>query len=177
MGPVRGSREHRPRERNLDVTKEETLTQFLVEDQTRSYRLAYSILKNRDEALDAVQSAVCRALERQDSLRDPGAVRAWFTRILLNACNDSLRQRGRVVPFPEGGDEPSREDPEPPDEALARQVDALPPEVGTVIKLRFYEELTLKEIGQVTGQNVNTVKSRLYAGLKKLRVAMEGAEI
>ena len=34
--------------------------------------------------------------------------------------------------------------------------------------------VTLREISQVTGWNLNTVKSRLYAGLKKLRVAMEG---
>ena len=159
------------------MTKEETLTSFLIETQARSYRLAYSVLHNRDESLDAVQTAVCRALEHQDSLRDPGAVKTWFTRILMNACNDLLRQRSRVVPFLENGEEPFGEDPEPSDETLARRVDALPREMGTVIKLRFYEELTLKEIGEVTGQNVNTVKSRLYAGLKRLRVAMEGAEI
>lgn len=159
------------------MTKEETLTSFLVETQARSYRLAYSVLQNREEALDAVQAAVCRALERQDSLRDAGAVKTWFTRILMNVCNDALRQRSRVVPFPEHGEEPAREDPEPADETLARRVDALPAEMGTVIRLRFYEELTLKEIGEVTGQNINTVKSRLYAGLRKLRVAMEGAEI
>lgn len=159
------------------MTKEETLTSFLVETQARSYRLAYSVLQNREEALDAVQTAVCRALERQDSLRDPGAVKTWFTRILMNICNDLLRQRSRVIPFPEDGPELSCEDPEPADEALARRVDALPAEVGTVIKLRFYEELTLKEIGEVTGQNISTVKSRLYAGLKKLRVAMEGASV
>lgn len=159
------------------MTKEETLTSFLVENQARFYRLAYSVLKNREEALDAVQAAVCRSLERQDSLRDPRAVKTWFTRILMNTCNDALRQRSRVVPFPEDGPELSCEDPEPSDETLARRVDALPAEVGTVIKLRFYEELTLKEIGEITGQNINTVKSRLYAGLKKLRVAMEGAEI
>ena len=159
------------------MTKEETLTSFLIETQARSYRLAYSVLHNRDESLDAVQTAVCRALEHQDSLRDPGAVKTWFTRILMNACNDLLRQRSRVVPFPENGEEPFGEDPEPSDETLARRVDALPREMGTVIKLRFYEELTLKVIGEVTGQNVNTVKSRLYAGLKRLRVAMEGAEI
>ena len=159
------------------MTKEETLTSFLIETQARSYRLAYSVLHNRDESLDAVQTAVCRALEHQDSLRDPGAVKTWFTRILMNACNDLLRQRSRVVPFPENGEEPFGEDPEPSDETLARRVDALPREMGTVIKLRFYEELTLKEIGEVTGQNVNTVKSRLYAGLKRLRVAMEGVEI
>lgn len=161
-------------ERNMDVTKEEILTQFLIETQDRSYRLAYSLLHDREDALDAVQTAACRALERRDGLRDPGAVRTWFTRILVNACQDILRRRSRVVPFPE--EEPGREDPEPPDESLARRVDALPAEVGTVIRLRFYEELTLKEIGQVTGQNLSTVKSRLYAGLKKLRVAMEGAE-
>ena len=159
------------------MTKEETLTAFLVENQARSYRLAYSVLQNREEALDAVQTAACRALERRDSLRDIGAVRTWFTRILMNVCNDLLRQRSRVASFPEDGPELSCEDPEPPDETLARRVDALPAEVGTVIKLRFYEELTLKEIGEVTGQNLSTVKSRLYAGLKKLRVAMEGAEI
>ena len=159
------------------MTKEETLTSFLVETQARSYRLAYSVLQNREEALDAVQTAVCRALERRDSLRDPGAVKTWFTRILMNTCNDLLRQRSRVIPFPEDGPEPACEDPEPSDETLARRVDALPSEVGTVIRLRFYEELTLKEIGEITGQNINTVKSRLYAGLKKLRVAMEGAEI
>ena len=156
------------------MTKEEKLTEFLIRTQTRSYRLAYSVLQNREDALDAVQTAVCRALERRDSLRDPGAVKTWFTRILLNACQDILRRRARVVPFPE--EEPGQEDPEPPDDSLSRQVDALPREVGTVIKLRFYEELTLKEIGEITGQNLSTVKSRLYAGLKKLRVAMEGAE-
>ncbi len=157
------------------MTKEETLARFLVETQERSYRLAYGTLHNREDALDAVQTAVCRALERQDGLRDIGAVKTWFARILMNVCHDTLRQRGRVVPFPE--EEPGREDPEPRDDSLARRVDALPAEVGTVIRLRFYEELTLREIGEVTGQNINTVKSRLYAGLKKLRIAMEGAEL
>ena len=164
----------RAQERSIVVTKEEILTEFLIETQDRSYRLAYSLLHDREDTLDAVQTAACRALERRDGLRDPGAVKTWFTRILVNACHDTLRRRGRVVPFPE--EEPGREDPEPPDESLARRVDALPAEVGTVIRLRFYEELTLKEIGEVTGQNLSTVKSRLYAGLKKLRVAMEGAE-
>ena len=158
------------------MTKEETLTQFLIGEQDRFYRLAYSTLKNRDEALDAVQTAVCRALERQDSLREIGAVRAWSYRILVNACGDLLRQRSRTVPFPEGA-EPAQEDPDPADDSLARRVDALPPELGLVIKLRFYEELSFKEISQVTGQNLNTVKTRLYTGLKKLRIAMEGADI
>lgn len=158
------------------MTKEDTLTQYLIENQNRFYRLAYGVLKNPDEALDAVQDAVCRALERQDSLRNIEAVRTWFYRILMNICNDALRKKAREVPFPDEL-EPSSEDPEPTDDSLARRVDALPPEMGTIIKLRFYEELSLNEISQITGQNLNTVKSRLYAGLKKLRIAMEGAEL
>ena len=137
--------------------------------------LAYSYLKNREEALDAVQTAVCRAWERQDSLRDPSALHTWFCRILVNACTDLLRQRGRVTYVPlEDLEEGGYEDPLPADDSLAARVDALPPEVAAVIRLRFYEELSLKEISAVTGAPLSTVKTRLYTGLKKLRVSLEG---
>lgn len=160
----------------MSISAESTLEAYLVAEQAKFYRLAYSYLHHQEDALDAVQTAVCRALERQDSLRDPNAVRTWFYHILVNICLDTLRQRKRIVPLSEW-EEAGREDPMPPDGHLARQIDALPAAVGTVIKLRFYEELSLKEISVVTGSNVNTVKSRLYAGLKKLRISMEGAEI
>ena len=148
--------------------KEERLESYLTGGQAGFYRLAYSYLQNREEALDAVQTAVCRALERQDSLRDEAALGTWFTRILVNTCMDLLRQRKRVTFVP----------PEALDSgALNRRVNALPPEVQTVVKLRFYEDMSLKEISEVTGWNLNTVKSRLYAGLKKLRISLEGVSM
>lgn len=157
--------------------QDEVLTTFLVEEQARFYRLAYSYLKNREEALDAVQTAVCRALERRDSLREQSAMRAWFCRILVNVCTDQLRQRKRTADQPpEDWNTGSYEDPLPEDDSLARRVEALPPEIGTVIRLRFYEELSLKEIGAVQGCPLSTVKTRLYTGLKKLRISLEGAE-
>ena len=157
--------------------KEQKLTAFIVENQARFYRLAYSYLKNREEALDAVQTAVCRALEKQDSLQDADALRTWFYRILVNVCMDQLRRRKRVtlVP-PEALDAGSYEDPLPADSTLAQRGDALPAEVGTIVKLRFYEELSLKEISAVTGVPLSTVKTRLYTGLKKLRVTLESEE-
>lgn len=155
--------------------REALLTDYFTREQARFYRLAYSYLKNREEALDAVQTAVCRAWERQDSLRDLSALRTWFCRILVNACTDLLRQRGRVTYVPlEDLEEGGYEDPLPADDSLAARVDALPPEVSTVIRLRFYEELSLKEISAVTGAPLSTVKTRLYTGLKKLRVSLEG---
>lgn len=163
---------------HVSAIREEQLTAFLVEEQARFYRLAYSYLKDREEALDAVQTAVCRALEKQDSLREPSAMRTWFYHILVNVCTDQIRRRKRVtfVP-PEALDTGSYEDPLPPDGSLAGRVDALPVEIGTVIKLRFFEELSLREISTVTGCPLSTVKSRLYTGLKKLRISLEGANI
>ena len=154
---------------------EKQLTDYLVEDQARFYRLAYSYLHDREEALDAVQTAVCKALEKQDSLRDAAAMRTWFYSILVNVCTDVLRQRKLVtlVP-PEALDAGSYEDPLPEDGSLAKRVDALPPEVATIVKLRFYEDLSLKEISQIVDCQLSTVKTRLYTGLKKLRIAVEG---
>ena len=165
-------------ERTMYVSKirETRLTTFLVENQARFYRLAYSYLHNREDALDAVQAAVCKALEKQDSLKDADAMRTWFYRILVNVCTDLLRGRKREAPIaPEDLDPGSYEDPLP-DDTLARRVEALPPEFRAVIRLRFYEELPLKEIGDALNCPLSTVKTRLYTGLKKLRVSLEGEE-
>lgn len=159
----------------MSSSGEGALIAYITQEQARFYRLAYSYLKDREDALDAVQTAVCRALERQDSLRSAAAMRGWFYRILINTCMDSLRGRGRCLPLEQWTD-PGSEDPLPEDGSLTQRVDALPEAVGTVIKLRFYEELSLREIAEATGCSINTVKSRLYSGLKKLRIAMERAE-
>ena len=161
----------------MNTVREDILTSFLVEDQARFYRLAYSYLKNREDALDEVQTAVCRALENQDLLQTPAAMRTWFYRILVHVCTDQLRRRKTVVFLPpEALDAGSYEDPLPEDGSLNRRVEALPPEIATIVRLRFYEELSLKEISEVTGWNLSTVKTRLYTGLRKLRISMEGAE-
>ena len=80
----------------MSIPAESTLEAYLVAEQAKFYRLAYSYLHHQEDALDAVQTAVCRALERQDSLRDPHAVRTWFYHILVNICLDTLRQRKRA---------------------------------------------------------------------------------
>ncbi len=158
--------------------KRDKLEAYLIENQTKFYHLAYSYLQNREDSLDAVQTAACRALERRGSLREAAALRSWFTRILINVCMDLLRQRKQVtLVSDEDLNSSSYEDPLPEDDALSHRVDVLPPEVQTVVRLRFYEDFTLREISDATGWNLSTVKSRLYAGLKKLRVSLEGVTL
>jgi len=153
---------------------EDALETYLIENQERLYRAAYGYLRNRDDALDAVQSTACAALEKRRSLRDPDALAAWVRRILHNACMDLLRRRGREAPLPEEEAFPAAP-PSTPEDSLEEELSRLPPEIQAVLRLRFYEDLPLKDIAAVTGANLSTVKTRLYTGLKKLRIELEGA--
>ena len=78
------------------------LTAYIVENQNRFYRLAYSYVRNLEDALDAVQSAVCRALEYGGGLQNGEAVKTWFYRILVNECLRMIKERER---FPEAREE------------------------------------------------------------------------
>ena len=91
---------------------------------------------------------------------------------------DVLRSRKRVTLIPpEALDAGSYEDPLPSDGTLAQRVDVCRQRWGPSSSCGFYEDLSLKEISTVTGWNLNTVKTRLYTGLKKLRISMEGDQL
>ena len=73
----------------------EQLVAYILENQNRFYRLAYSYTKNQEDALDAVQNAVCKALEAFESIRNPGAIKTWFYRILINESLHILQNEKR----------------------------------------------------------------------------------
>jgi RNA polymerase sigma-70 factor (ECF subfamily) len=156
--------------------QEQVLTQFLIENQAYLYRMAYSYLKHPEDAMDAVQSTACRALEQSHTLRNPSAVRPWVTRILLNICKNTLRQQKKLVYLPDEQLDLGGYTMPDFDDSLTRQVEALPFDQRAIVQLRFYNELTLQEISEVTGYPLSTVKTKLYTALKRLKVNMKGDE-
>lgn len=60
---------------------------------------------------------------------------------------------------------------------LYDQLNCLETDVQTIIKLRYFEELSLKEIAYVTKSNLNTVKTKLYRGLKQLKQSIQEVEV
>ena len=64
---------------------------------------------------------------------------------------------------------------------IAREVktllQSLPQEQRLVVELKFFQQFTFEEIGYQTGTSVNTVKSRLYAALQKLKDQMENQHV
>ena len=63
------------------------------------------------------------------------------------------------------------------DGGMEKELDSLELDVQGIIKLRFFEEMSLKEISRITGLNLNTVKTKLYRGIKQLKENMREAEL
>ena len=104
----------------------------------------------------------------------------WLYRIAHNRLADHWRAASHRPPAPEDADERAARlpDPDTPERNLSEferrrhlqlALDALPPEQREVLLLRLEQELTLEEIGAITGVGRETVKSRLRYAMDKLR--------
>lgn len=154
----------------MEQTVYQQLTDYLVAHQEDFYRLAFSYVKNRDAALDVVQESIVKALTKADTVRQPEYIKTWFYRILLNESMNHYRRTRRLVPLEEAPPEMPAEGRDPAERLdLYDAIDRLDPREQAVIRLRFFEDMKLEEIARVTSTNLNTVKSRLYKSLRKLR--------
>ena len=138
------------------------------------YRLAYTYVKNPDDAMDVVQESVYKAIQNASGVRSRGAVKGWLCRIVINTSLDLLRSRTREVlvdQVPETGREDTYEDLD-----TLRALDQLGERERTVVVLRFFEDMKLQDIALATGENLNTVKTILYRSLKKLRGQLSEGE-
>lgn len=153
------------------------LVDHITAGQADFYRLAYSYVKNRDAALDVVQESIVKALSKVDSLREPSYLKTWFYRILINESMNYFRQSKNLLPYDEAALDRAEEGGDPAERLdLYAAIERLSLNDQTVIRLRFFEDLKLEEIAQITDANLNTVKSRLYKALRKLK-DMTGEEI
>lgn len=154
---------------------EKLLSDVVIKNKENYYRLAYSYVKNVDDALDIVQESIYKAISSIDSLKNPKYIKTWLYRIVVNTSLDFLRKHKRVDVVEQeilekciSGDEDDYENID-----LHRALDELSPNYRTIIALRYFEDLKIEEVADVLNENVNTVKTRLYRALKMLRVKME----
>lgn len=153
------------------------LVEHILNGQTDFYRLAMSYVKNRDAALDVVQEAIVKALSKVDTVREPAYLKTWFYRILINEAMNHFRRNRNLVSLEEVMTDRAAEPRDPGERLdLYDAIDRLSFPEQTIIKLRYFEDMKLEEIAQATGTNLNTVKSRLYKAIRKLK-DMTGEEI
>lgn len=158
------------------------LALLIENNQERYYRVAFSYVKNREDALDIVHNAIVKALQSFHTLREPAYAQTWFYRILTNESVSFLRKNRKVIPLEElqGPQLPAAEEPADihKDEYidLYAAIDKLPPDMKTIVILRFFEDMKYEEIAEITSTNLNTIKSRLHRALKHLKLDMEVLE-
>jgi RNA polymerase sigma-70 factor (ECF subfamily) len=144
---------------------------ILVRNYEKYYRLAYSYVKNEQDALDIVQESAYRAMKDLDKVKESNFLSTWIYRIVINTAIECLRKRKR--------EEVSLLEVEIPHEDHYREDDplelltALEDKDRAIVILKYLEEWKLEEIAEVMDMNVSTVKSRLYRALKKLKLALE----
>lgn len=153
--------------------KEQKIEQLLLENYNRYYRLAYSYVHNEADAGDIVQNGAYKAILHSDMLKEEAYAATWIYRIMLNEIFRFLKKEKPISLdeiVVENGREDSYEDVD-----LRRALDALTAEDKAVIELKYFEDMKLAEIAEILDENVNTIKSRLYRGLKKMRLELSDA--
>jgi RNA polymerase sigma-70 factor (ECF subfamily) len=151
------------------------LETWLRDGYQQSFRTACLILGNRSDAEEAVQEAFLRAWRFRASLATGADVRPWLYRVVVNTCNSKLRTE---IPHRDHrvADEELEGLPAPDDvtERLAGGNDlitalqSLPVQLRVVVLLRYFADLSEKELATAIGKRPGTVKSRLHQARRLL---------
>lgn len=150
---------------------EKEFISMLKENKNEFYKLAFSYVKNEQDALDVVSEATYKALGSLDKLKDRKFMKTWFYRILINESITLIRKNKRVV-YDSQFIETITYDGVDKDEMidLYNAIEELNEDQKNVIILKYIKGLRLSEIADVLEININTIKSRLKRGVEKLKV-------
>ena len=172
-----------------DLTDEELLSSFLAGRQDafdplvrrhedRIFGLAYRMLSDRGDALEAVQETFIAAFRRAASFRGDSSFGTWLYSIGTNTCRDMIRKRKRIAVPTENLPEPAGTD-AAVDERVALRLDVsealakLPEDYREAVALYDLGGVPYDEIARLTGGPVGTVKSRISRGRRLLGEALE----
>jgi RNA polymerase sigma-70 factor (ECF subfamily) len=154
----------------------------LVESSTLAVRVAYGVLRHRQDAEDVAQEAFAKAYRHFRQLRDRERFRAWLVRITWRMAIDRRRANMR-----RGAHETAVDDFDPladgtPEQAASAQersahvwraIDALPEKLRVVTVLAAIEGHDMAEVSRLLDVPEGTVKWRLFAARKELREKLQ----
>ena len=156
------------------------------------YNYCLRMTRNATDAMDLMQEVFLAVYRNLPSYSGKGVFRPWMMRIAVNKYIDFLRSKERQ-PQHNGEEYLEQESmylqdrqPGDPDSAfeqlnLAREVKSLMQQLSTeqrlVVELKFFQHFTFEEIGYQLGISANTVKSRLYAAVQKMKGQMENQHV
>ncbi|MGL6108070.1 RNA polymerase sigma factor [Romboutsia sp.] len=157
--------------------KEKVFTDYVIQNRNSFYKVAYTYVKNENDALDIVQEAILKGLSKLKSLEDINYIKPWFYKILINTSIDYIRKNRKYINLEdESAIDSFIEHDIDLDIDIQRALDSLPEFNKTLIILRYFEDMKISDIANILEQNENTIKTKLYRTLKLLRIQIEDSE-
>jgi RNA polymerase sigma-70 factor (ECF subfamily) len=142
------------------------------------YRLAVAILRDPNEAQDAVQESAVKAWRSLNNLRDSSQARAWFLTIVANQCRSTMRRRWwGVIRFASRNTIAAG-----PEEIAVQSMDidkamrSLDPEDRAILHLHYFVDLPINEVARVLGISAGAAKTRIYRAAHRLRPELQLTE-
>jgi RNA polymerase sigma factor (sigma-70 family) len=151
----------------------------------KAMTLAINILKNREDAEDALQDAFIRAYKALRNFEWKSNFSTWFYRILYNVCCTKLKEKkgsSKLIYFEDSEaffeytQTESFIEHDLSDHELKRSIkeemENLDPSYSSILIMYYLQEFGCRQISEVTGISIDTIKIRLFRGREKLRNAL-----
>ena len=137
--------------------------------QKELYRLAFHILKNKEDAEDALQETLYRAYSHLGQLKNPEYFKTWMVRILLNTAFEMQKKRKNNLELDEYKDVIGKSEDITTKIMLETVIREMDEKYQYVIFLYYYENYSVKEISEILNVSVMNVKQRLSRSRKFLK--------
>lgn len=167
--------------RRLQAGDEEAFDALFALYRMQAVRTAALITGDSSLAEDVAQEAFVQCLLHIKELRDPSRFRPWFFRTLTRCAWKSMQEKLPSVDWNNALEQAAVSESYPSEKAAAyeklyRALDGLGRKQRTTVILYYFNDLSIKEIAQVTGSLEGTVKTRLFAARRRLKQVLEADE-
>lgn len=147
-----------------------TAEEIVMKYENLLYRTALSITGNREDALDMVQETFIRWITKRPDFESDEHEKAWLLRVVINLSRNLVKSAAHRTSCELLDIYPAESSEE---EGLIQEVMKLPEKIREVIYLYYYEEYNSREIGEILGENVSTVRTRLSRGRTLLKQVLK----
>ena len=138
------------------------------------YKLAYTILKNEQDSIDAYLQAVEKGLKNIRNLKEPQYFKTWFLRIVMNEAKNIISKNNKLIYLEDvENTRPTKSENQEEKLDLERSLEKIEPQVREMIRLKFYMGYKLDEIANILDVPLGTVKGKMYTALRNMKKDLE----
>ena len=142
---------------------------IIMENIDDLYRVAYGFFTEEEDRADAVSSAVLKAYEKISTLEKEEFFKTWITRILINECNQIIRNKKKVVFIEEYEERANIREEDNFKIEIKSILNTMEADLKVIVVMYYFEDMNILEISEILEIPEGTVKSRLYRARQVLQ--------